>query len=111
MKEKIKDNINTNEAYQINHGYLKCPHCDLYIHQIVSKALTEQKKEIESNIGSDLIRLEGYKQGRKDALKEREGERRRILGEMKLWRPYFYRDKITDKDISEIIKIIKGRKE
>lgn len=27
--------MNENEAYQMNHAYSKCPHCDLYIHELL----------------------------------------------------------------------------
>lgn len=33
----LEEGRNVNEAYTYNHGYVKCPHCDMYIHQIMAK--------------------------------------------------------------------------
>ena len=37
--------MNQNEAYVFHHGYEKCPHCDMYVHQIKSEAYNEGRKD------------------------------------------------------------------
>ena len=36
-----------------------------------------------------------------------EEQKEKCLESLKLWRPYFYRDKITEEDIEEIKEILK----
>ena len=47
---------------------------------------------------------ESWRRGYLQGIKE---EKEKCLESLKLWRPYFYRDKINQNDIEELKKILK----
>ena len=59
--QDIKQQENINEAYVRNHGYVKCPHCEKYIHEIVSLAVEQSKKEVLKEIFTKMDEYEFYK--------------------------------------------------
>lgn len=52
--------MNSNEAYQVNHGYTKCQHCSAYIHQIITQAYNLGKEEERKKLDNWCRERMGY---------------------------------------------------
>lgn len=50
---------------------------------------------------------EFYRKTITDLIQENYISKEEVLETLKLWRPYFYRDKITEEDIAELKKLLK----
>lgn len=70
----------------------------------ILKSFFRVKLEIAFKEGYDkafaTIPNPSYSQAEVD--RQRKEEREKVFEELKLWRPYFYRDKITDEDIENL---------
>ena len=64
----------------------------------------EIKSFFRSQIEKETKKGESWRRGYLQGIEE---QKEKCLESLKLWRPYFYRDKITEEDIEEIKEILK----
>jgi hypothetical protein len=85
-----------------------------FIQKAIEQARQEGREERLMAIDREVA-LEMNKELKKENSEIVQGiikeEREKVIETMQLWRPWFYRDKITDEDIAEIKTLLKTPKE